>query len=79
MDTSPPTFDYDRMHLLADREEIEREFHIGEKICVIFTYHSGPLKSEYKNLKHAPAGLFRKRPPMQTPGFLFCPQVQPRI
>ena len=46
-----PTFDYDRMHLLADREEIEREFHIGEKICVIFTYHSGPLKSEYENLK----------------------------
>lgn len=45
-----PSFDYMRMKLLLQKEEVEEEFHIGEGICVIFTYHSGPLKSDEENL-----------------------------
>lgn len=45
-----PSFDYKRMNLLLKKDEIEEEFHIGEGICVIFTYHAGPLKSNEENL-----------------------------
>lgn len=45
-----PVFDYRRMGLLLSREEIADEFHIGEGVCIVFTYHAGPLKSETENL-----------------------------
>lgn len=45
-----PSFDYARMKLLFSADQIESEFHIGEQVCIIFTYHSGPLKTALKNL-----------------------------
>ncbi len=45
-----PSFDYGRLGLIASKEQLEREFHIGEGVCVVFIYHSGPYKSEEENL-----------------------------
>ena len=45
-----PSFDYERMNLIATKEETDQEFHIGNKSCAVFTYHSGPLKSSAENL-----------------------------
>lgn len=45
-----PSFDYSRMQLLMTVEQIENEFHIGDCECVVFTYHSEPLKTDYENL-----------------------------
>lgn len=45
-----PSFDYGRLNLLLPKEQIEEEFHFGDEPCVVFTYHSGPMKSEEENL-----------------------------
>lgn len=45
-----PSFDYACMQLLISAKQIENEFHIGNCVCAIFTYHSGPLKTDSENL-----------------------------